>query len=239
MQAKSQARHRNTPLDGEIRAHIDDARAALHTLIATQGHRFYGLSRLDAQLNAAVSSYRRHGRREVRGVIERVNELCVVRCLLADPAFARAELAYEPDLLANGPRFDIIATVPDGEIHAVEIKTISPQAANTGTETWIPPPPHRRALRPHPSEIVGAAEAAFQRHAVVTAQKAIRFKAAGHATVARLIICGDGAAWGVADAKTFASRVVFKPLTYGVMLRRSPDLEPLIWVSALPSSATG
>ncbi len=79
------------------------------------------------QFEDAVAAFRRHGRTQVTGVIERVNELAVAREILADDSLSGAAVLYEPEIVAGGTRFDFVAT-KTGEIPLyIEVKTVEPR----------------------------------------------------------------------------------------------------------------
>lgn len=74
-----------------------------------------------------MAAFRRHGRTQVTGVIERVNELAVAREILADDSLSGAAVLYEPEIVAGGTRFDFVAT-KTGEIPLyIEVKTVEPR----------------------------------------------------------------------------------------------------------------
>jgi hypothetical protein len=47
-----------------------------------------------------VAAYRRHGRAQVAGLVERVNDLAVARQILADDSLSNAAILYEPEIVA-------------------------------------------------------------------------------------------------------------------------------------------
>src|SRR5207248_571105 len=112
-----------TPMTEEIESHIAAIEAFYRPLIRQP--RLIGAERLWGQFEQAVVAFREHGRRQVNGVIERVNEVVVARQLLADPTLPLARIEYEPEIVTDGPRFDFAVDV---EPHLyVEVKTVEPK----------------------------------------------------------------------------------------------------------------
>ncbi|MEQ1694431.1 MAG: hypothetical protein ABL901_01195 [Hyphomicrobiaceae bacterium] len=220
-----------------IENHIRDVDAVYRPLIAQHAGRVSGGERLLAQFDQAVEAFRRYGRRQVSGVIERVNELAVARQLLLEPALAAALIAYEPEIVA-GPKFDFVIRSPGRPTRYVEVKTVSPQTALSDT-SWRKPkyearrvvldaltpgakPPPRNAPPP-------AVTAAFLRYAIET-----QCKLAAHCAVdpggGALIFCGDGLSWDATAVDDFATVYRGTHVQFAVMIRPQEAIEPAIWI---------
>ena len=95
-------RGRSAGMSEEIEAHIAAVEAVYRPIIEQARGRLSGGERLWAQFEQAVAAYRRYGRPQVSGIIERVNELAVARQLLVDNSLRSAAIEYEPQILADG-----------------------------------------------------------------------------------------------------------------------------------------
>ena len=202
-------------MDPDIDQHIAAVRAA-HAGLASEP-RLVGGARLLGQFEDAVTAYRRHGRAQVRGVIERVNELAVARLLLDGPTLAGSIIDYEPEVVPGGSRFDfrIRAAGPEGHPLYAEVKTVMPNAADT-EENWDKAERRAKLFQKKTwlsvaREWMGATIAAnsfnarskFMSHARDTEKKLAEHRNLGPAD-GFVIICGDGFAWDVSELEDFA-----------------------------------
>jgi hypothetical protein len=188
-----------------INEHIAAVDAAYRPALMDARDRMPGIDRLLAHFDEAVSAFRRHGRRQVSGVIERVNELAVAHKLLSDSKFHPAIIDYEPAVL-NGPKFDFQISGIDGQVDYLEVKTIGPRAARDVTDWRVNTYRGRRLPQGthSPGESYSAARASFQKYTVET-----EAKLAAHAAVRPgrgwLVMCGDGVGWQIEALEHFAA----------------------------------
>ncbi len=235
-----------------IENHIRDVDAFYRPLILSSAGRLSGGERLLTQFERAASAFRKHGRRQVSGVIERVNELAVLRQLLLEPGLASAVIEYEPEIVA-GPRFDFVIRPPDGPTVFVEVKTVSPQSTNDLASWRQPRYPSRQVMLDAASHDAGeatstrpsfAAHPAFLRYAIQT-----EAKLAAHAAVRPglgvLVFCGDGIGWQRPELEDFvrsyrraSSRIdgssgEFRPLdSFAALIRQQDSVDPSEWVNS-------
>ena len=204
-----------------IEAHIAAVRAFYRPLL-TDNSRLSGSDRLYAGFEQSVAAYRKIGRRQVSGLIERVNELAVAHQLLTDAQLAAAHIVYEPQLIP-GPKFDFVLRTPAKPTLYIEVKTVSPQSANDAT-SWQKATYRRRMVTPREPGGTSAAQAAFQRYTVQT-----QAKLAAHAAIepgdGLLIFCGDGLTW-LPSALTDFIASYRGPLRIGLLIRRQDEIAP-------------
>jgi hypothetical protein len=223
-------------LQTAIENHIRDVDAFYGPLVMESAGRLSGGERLVAQFAQAVKAYRKNGRSQVSGVIERVNELAVAWQLLLDPALSAAFIEYEPELVP-GPKFDFVIRQPGAETLYVEVKTICPQRAITESSWRKPKYETRRVvLDPRASSVAPSAkpclspaiEAAFLRYTLGTATKLRTHIAVepGHGT---LIVCSDGLSWDSTNLEVFASIYHCTLLHLGIMIRAQDALLPAVF----------
>ena len=225
-----------------IENHIREVDAYYRPLILQQSARFIGSERLMSDFDHAVKAFRKYGRRQVSGLIERVNELAVARHLLLEPDFATSRIEYEPQIV-EGPKFDFVIAKPGGPPYYIEVKTVRPQISINET-SW-------RKAKYEPRQIVidmtvtnieppnrhlflQAIHAAFLRNAVET-----ELKLASHALIepgsSTLIFCSDGQTWGRPELEDFAKVYVGKRVHFGAMIRPQDALLPTYLNSDLSS----
>lgn len=208
-----------------IEAHITAAEAFYRPIIHQAHDRLTGGPQLLASFAQAVTAYRKTGRRQVSGIIERVNELAVARKLLTDPQFVAAHITHEPELIP-GPKFDFVLTTPNQPTHYIEVKTVSPQSANDET-SWQKTTYRSRPATPRTPHDDSAAQAAFLRY---TAQTESKLEA--HIAIdpgdGLLIICGDGTSWPPSALSDFVASYR-GPLSFGTLIRSQDAVEPSAW----------
>jgi hypothetical protein len=197
----------------EIEGHIAAIYRAYEPLIL--GARLTGGSRLWAQFEHAVSAWRQHGRPQVTGIIERVNELAMAKYLLADPHIPDAEIQYEPEVIAGGARFDFVVPDYQGTTLYVEVKTVHPRTEDT-ERNWRKVEARQRHLSPGNHYVVAkewmgatifgnsfSARSSFLGYALETEDK---LEAAHAVRPGRcvLVFCGNGFPWHVSELEDFA-----------------------------------
>jgi hypothetical protein len=199
----------------EIEAHIAAIEGRYRSVVKGGGGRLVGGARLWSQFGEAVASFRRHGRAQVRGLIERVNELVVARLLLEDPTLATANIEYEPEVVADGKRFDFAGTGAEGMPVYIEVKTVEPRADDS-EESWRKVERRQEHVTPGTRYIVerdwmGAAifsNSFASRSSFMAYARETEAKLAEHAAVRPgrgiLVFCGTGFAWEVSELEDFA-----------------------------------
>lgn len=219
-----------------IEHHIREADACYRPLILQSSGRLTGGERLLAQFDQSVAAYRKYGRRQISGVIERVNELAVARQLLLDPALMTAFIAYEPEIVA-GPKFDFVIHEPGQPTHYVEVKTVSPQPANDETSWRKPKYEARRVVLdvlgvsrapPAAKSPMLAVQAAFLRYAIATQSKLATHTSAEPGRGV-LVFCGDGLYWDAAALNDFAQTYPRSSLQFAVMIRPQDAIGVRTW----------
>ena len=192
-------------MKAEIETHIADVDAFYRPIIRDAHLRLSGGSQLLSSFEQSVDAYRKIGRRQVSGIIERVNELTVAHKLLTDPRLASAQIAYEPQIVP-GPKFDFVVSAPGKPTLYIEVKTVSPQPTNDAT-SWQKATYRRRLITPGTvfivdekafgAEIFGndfAARSSIMKYALQTETKLaahLEFEPGRGA----LVICGNGVSW--------------------------------------------
>lgn len=199
----------------EIEQHIAAVEAAYRPSMTGAGSRLAGGARLWSQFDEAVAAFRQHGRRQLAGVIERVNELVVAQQLLLDASLGQAEIAYEPEIVPGGTKFDFVATDAEGLPVYIEAKTVEPKTEHND-RNWQKVEQRQEHLTPGNRYVVGkdwlgatifgnsfAARSSFMGYALET-----ETKLAAHAAIrpgrAILVFCGTGFAWHVSELEDFA-----------------------------------
>jgi hypothetical protein len=221
---------------GAIENHIREADAFFRPLILQSAGRLIGGKCLMTEFDHSVRAFRKYGRRQVSGLIERVNELCVARHFLLQPNFATSLIEYEPEIV-QGPKFDFVIRKPGEPPHYVEVKTVSP-LMSMNEMSWRKAKFQPRlvvldmtadnAEPPASGQLTKAVQSAFLRNAIKT-----ELKLAKHAVIepgpGTLIYCGDGQAWGQAELEIFAKVYVGARVAFGVMLRPQAALVPALF----------
>jgi hypothetical protein len=199
----------------EIESHIEAVQALYRPVIALAGGRLAGGEQLYCQFEQAVDSFRRHGRGRVSGVVERVNELAVARKLLMDPSLEPALIEYEPEVLADGPKFDFALRESGDRTVYVEVKTVEPRTEddNRNRQKVL-----RRQQHVSPGnqyvvakEWMGAAifgnsfsaRSSFMAYTLETEAK-LSAQVAARPGRGVLVFCGTGFAWHVSELEDFA-----------------------------------
>ncbi len=227
-----------------IEAHIRDADAFYRPLILHKNGSLIGGDRLLSHFDQSVSTFRKHGRRQASGVIERVNELAVARQLLLEHALASTRIEYEPDIV-TGAKFDFVIRHPEKPTLYVEVKTVSPQSA-IDEASWRKPKhvARRVVLDPFASSAeppaqqrpTHAIDAALLRNAME-----VETKLDAHFAVERglgaLIYCGDGLSWDAADVEVFATLHRATDVRFGVMIRQQDAIVPSAWTYPMSDPA--
>ena len=241
-----------------IENHIREVDAFYRPLIVRQAGRLSGGERLLTQFERAASAFSKCGRRQVSGVIERVNELAVLRQLLLDPGLASAVIEYEP-AIAAGPKFDFVIRPPEGQTVFVEVKTVSPQSTIDLSSWRQPRYPSRQVILDAASHDAGevpstppsfAARPAFLRYAIQTEAKLAAHVAVqpGHGI---LVFCSDGIGWRRHELEDFVRSYRLdsnrsdvsaseklgtgecRPLDgFSALIRRQDSVDPSEWVNA-------
>lgn len=199
----------------EIEEHIAAVEGLYRRPLTDPGSRLAGGARLWSQFDEAVAAFRQHGRRQVAGVIERVNELVVARQLLLDASLASAEIAYEPEIVPGGTKFDFVATDAEGLPVYIEVKTVEPKTEDSD-RNWQKAERRQEHLTPGNRYVVAkdwlgaaifgnsfAARSSFMGYTLET-----EMKLAAHDAIrpgrAILVFCGTGFAWHVSELEDFA-----------------------------------
>lgn len=212
-----------------IEAHIAAVQALYRPLLANHG-RLTGGGRLLASFEQSVAAYRKTGRRQINGVIERVNELTVAHKLLCDPQFTAAAVAYEPQIIP-GPKFDFVVRRTGQSTLYIEVKTVSPHAA-IDAASWQKATYRGRPATPRNPHSGTAVQAAFRRYTLQTENKLT-----AHVPVepgkGLLILCGDGLCWSPTALTDFAAPYR-GPLNFGCLIRRQDAVEPTAWTFLNP-----
>jgi hypothetical protein len=221
---------------GAIENHIREADAFFRPLFLQSAERLIGGERLMTEFDRAVSACRKYGRRQVSGLIERVNELCVARHLLIEPNFATALIEYEPEIVI-GPKFDFVIRKSGEPPHYVEVKTVSP-LISMNEISW-----RKAKFQPRlvvldmtfvsagtsaPEQVTKAVQSAFLRNTVET-----ELKLANHALIepgpGTLIYCGDGQSWDQVELRDFVKVNAGAQLGFGLMLRPQDAVSPSLF----------
>jgi hypothetical protein len=232
----------NGALRGRLRRaiehHIREVDAFYRPLILQHSARLAGGERLVYEYDHSVSAFRKYGRHQVSGLIERVNELSVARQLLLDPDLASAFIYYEPEIL-KGQKFDFVIRKSGEPPLYIEVKSVTPNMS-INEMTWrkakyaarqvVLDLTAERVEQPAQAQLsqavqARAVQAAFLRNAVETAAKLATCTAIEPGP-GLLIYCGDGQSWSRAELAAFAKSYVGADLSFGLMLRPQDALFP-------------
>jgi hypothetical protein len=199
----------------EIETHISAIEAHYRPVITGGGSRLAGGGRLWSQFEEAIRSFRRQGRAQVSGVIERVNELVVAQLLLEDPTLASADIKYEPEVVTGRKRFDFARTGADGIPVYIEVKTVEPRADDS-EENWRKVERRQKLVTLSTRHIVDQAwmgavifnNSFNARSSFLAYTQETEAKLAEHVAVRPgrgiLVFCGTGFSWHVSELEDFA-----------------------------------
>lgn len=199
----------------EIKAHIAAVRATYHPLVVGAGSRIDGGTRLWRQFEDAVAAYQRHGRKQVSGLVERVNELAVAKQILADHSLSNANILYEPEIVRSGPKFDFLVSGGEGGELYIEVKTVAPRTEDNDCN-WANVEVRQQHVTPGNLYIVDkewmgaaifgnsfSARSSFFDYTIETETK-LRDHNAVRPGRAVLVFCGTGFAWKIDELEDFA-----------------------------------
>lgn len=212
-------------MKAEIETHIADVDAFYRPIIRDAHLRLSGGSQLLSSFEHSVAAYRKTGRRQASGIIERVNELAVAHKLLTDPRLASAQIAYEPQIVP-GPKFDFVVSAPGKPTLYIEVKTVSPQSTNDAT-SWQKATYRRRMVTPPMPHRNANVQAAFERYTAQTQRKLLAHTAC-EPSYGALIICGNGISWTPSALIAFA-HTYDGPLEFGILIRPQDAVSPSAW----------
>ena len=194
----------------ELDCFVRTVRAQYYELITTRIRRGEVLW---AQFEVAVEACRVDPKGDDRQITEKVNEMAVAKVLLDDEAVTWP-VTYEPDLLPDGRKIDLVIDRGGDNLY-IEVKTVRPRTADTDA-AWQKFIERRRH---HPSNVnfivdkewmggaiygnVFASRSHFLDYTLdfetrLAAAKAIK---PGHGI---LIFCGTGFAWHKSNLEDFA-----------------------------------
>lgn len=197
-----------------IEAHIAEVEAYYGPAMTDQNSRLAGGGELWRQFQSAVGAWRRDPA-QIRGVIERVNELVVAKLLMTDSRTgAGASVSYEPEIPGYEGRIDFEISDYEGEPLYVEVKTIH-LSQNDNEENWKKNERRRQKFSPRTDFVVAknaqgakisgdrfASRASFLNHVLVAEERfeACKARRPGHAV---LVFCGSGIHWKLDHLQDF------------------------------------
>jgi len=199
----------------EVRDHIALVISVLKPIFVSDVERISGGKRLWSQFEQAVISFENNGRPQVKGVIERINELVVAKRLIHDAQLTGASIEYEPEIIPGGQKFDFVLKSTSGETNYIEVKTVQP-TTDDSEDKWRQYQQRKDNLSPQNryivcKELMGAtifgnsfsARSSFMKYTIETEAKLNEHNKFRPGT-AILVFCGTGFEWDISDLEDFA-----------------------------------
>ena len=196
-----------------VRAHLRLVREVVYPALL-EDTRFPDARRLIARADKIISEWEA-GSRNVAGVVEVVNELCVARELLKRPLTAHYTMTYEPKVTLSGASIDFALTYADAK-HYFDVKTIRPREPADARAAWAKYEELRELFPDNASielaeRLMGgqfwhyfsSARAKFLDNALSLERKAAALPRNDKTTV-RMIYCGEGMRWTRDQLEDFA-----------------------------------